>query len=148
LFPESEYGGVIFYDLIEEEYLSFSEDGLSNSGRLELISQYQGFVNKYSKHPNVVKAENNIEWFEEDLMEFLNSQFDDSEIDLGWGIEFIRQRKKYIIPEKDYRNDIREWLMAGTYPEFGIEVVAGKTKKRKNNLLVGYSIPEKKTEQN
>jgi len=70
LFPESEYGGVIFYDLIEEEYLSFSEDGLSNSGRLELISQYQGFVNKYSKHPNAVKAENNIEWFEEDLMEF------------------------------------------------------------------------------
>lgn len=132
LFPDSDYAGSIFYELIEYDQLYYFEGGeeaLNADERVRLISKYQRFLNKYPDHPRTHEARKQIKQLEElgDVRD-LGSYF------------IIFYGDNFVVSWERYEGYLKEWMKAGRYREYGIEVIPSKIIMKK--VLPGLNIPE------
>jgi hypothetical protein len=130
LFPQSEYAGLIFFELIEYDYAAFSEGGLDERGRMSLISMYQTFINRYPQHPYVPKAKQEIEGLERWGQKFEGLGFKVSDESMLRPYE-----EKFDIDQQLYRLYVNEWLASGWFREYPIELMVGTTR------LDAFNIP-------
>jgi hypothetical protein len=123
LSPQSEYAGLISFELIEYDRAVFSEGGLDERGRMYLISMYQKFVNRYPQHPYVPKAKQEIEGLE---------KWGQTSEGLGYKVRdesmLLPYEEKFAVDRQLYRLYVNEWLGSGWFREYPIELMVGTTR--------------------
>lgn len=146
LFPQSEYAGLILFELIAYDRAAFSEGGLDEQGQMSLISMYQKFVNRYPQHPYVPKAKQEIE-----SLEKWGQKAEDPGFQVRDESMLLPYEEKFSVDRQLYRLYLREWLGSGWYREYPIKLmvgtarlddfnIPGSTKKGIQNLLEGGNL--------
>lgn len=146
LFPQSEYAGLILFELIDYDRAAFSEGGLDEQGRMSLISMYQKFLNRYPQHPYVPKAKQEIESLEKwkEKADGLGVKVKDESMLLPY-------EEKFNVDQQLYHLYVNEWLGSGWFREYPIQLMVGTTrlddfnipgsaKKGIQNLLEGGNL--------